>query len=141
MFSSIYNWYYSTPEKYPQDLKIVFDKESRFMMIHPDGTVEFPKSYSENSVEFGDFSYQKLYISGEYLTKKNKFHRFTSENMDTVNPFASSLESLCNTRFENRYCTILRGPIVYEWVDPPSKQDIEELNNNYYEWATIMNSQ
>lgn len=139
MFSTLYSWLYSAESKYPQDLKIKMDNESRFMMIHPNGMVEYPKSYSDDSVEFGEFSYQKLYLSGEYLTADNKFHRFTNANIGEVNPFASSLESLCHTRFEERY-SLIKGPIILEWVDPPSQKDIDELNDNYYQWAVVMNS-
>jgi len=77
-------------------------------------------------------------MSGEYLTTKNKFHRFPAGTGD-VNPFGSSLESLCHTRFDSRYETLVRGPVIIEWVDPPSQQDIDELNENYYQWAMRMN--
>ena len=140
MFSSIYNWFSPQPKKYPQDLEITLEKECRYMMIHPNGTVEFPRGFSDDSVEFGELSYQKLFLSGEYLTEKNKFHRFTNENIGEINPFASSLESLCHSRFSDRYVSIIRGPVVYEWVDSPSSKDISELNDNYYQWAVAMNS-
>jgi len=139
MFSFFSNLFTRSQEGFTTTFDIAHGNQQKYMQIHPDGTVEYPVSQDSDSVQFSNGFYPKVYLAGEYLTKKNKFHRFPQQEGEP-NPFASSLESFCHTRFDERY-NIVNGPVVIEWVDSPSESDIAELADNYYAWATYMNSQ
>ena len=138
MFNFFANLFTRSVEGFATDITIEATQQ-KYMQFHPDGTVEYPITQEQDAVHFTNGVYPKVYLAGEYLTKKNKFYRFPPQEGDP-NPVASSLESFCHTRFDSRY-EMVNGPVVIEWVDVPSESDIAELVDNYYAWATYMNSQ